>query len=219
MECHGLLGIAHCYPVTSCCSCPSQVKVRAQAQPGVHNLFLHLRTPWLVLMRDANEGTKSMPMSPLARMLHQRGFLPLPAPALWFVPIRSLWQRQYLKNFAQRSALGSLPGAGARSPFPSTAQPSSSAIVPGCPDMHHLSPGNSSCSLLIKEMENHLIAVLVVSRLTYVGRDFPPGSSCLTNSSAARSGDIAPGPGDFSSCPKEEHLLQQSSQAAPMTHR
>lgn len=27
-ECHGLFGIAHCYPVTSCCSHPSQVKVR-----------------------------------------------------------------------------------------------------------------------------------------------------------------------------------------------
>lgn len=36
---------------------------RAQAQPGVHNLFLHLRTPWLVLMRGGNKSTKGLPES------------------------------------------------------------------------------------------------------------------------------------------------------------
>lgn len=178
IECHGLVGIAHCYPITSCCSHPSQMEVRAQAQTSVHNLCLHLRTPWLVLMRDGNEGTKGLPESHPAGMLHQRSFLPLPTPVLWFVPIRSLWQGQYLKSFSQRPALGSFPGAGARPPFPSTAQPSSSDILPGsCPDMYHISPGNSSCSLFIKEMDNHLIALLVVSHLTYIGRDFPSAAA------------------------------------------
>lgn len=82
-----------------------------------------------------------------------------------------------LKSFAQRPDLGSLPGAGARWPFLSIAQPSSPDILPGCPDMYHVSPGNSSCSLLIKEMDNHLIAVVVVSHLTHVGRDFPPAAA------------------------------------------
>jgi len=36
--------ITRCYSVTSRCSHPDQVKARARAQPGVHNLFFHLRT-------------------------------------------------------------------------------------------------------------------------------------------------------------------------------
>lgn len=82
--------ITHCYPVTSRCSHPSHVKVRAQAQPDVHNLFFHLRTPLHMLMRDANEDMKDVQVSPLALMLHQQGSLPLSAPALWLVPVGSL---------------------------------------------------------------------------------------------------------------------------------
>lgn len=94
-----------------------------------------------------------------------------------------------LKRFAHRPVLGSLPGADARWPFLSIAQPSSPDILPGCPDMYHVSPGNSSCSLLIKELDNHLIAVVVVSHLTHVGRDFPPAAVVWQKSSAARRGD------------------------------
>lgn len=38
--------------------------------------------------------------------------------------------------------------------------------------MYHLSPGNSSSSLLSKEMDNHLIVVLVVSHLTHTQAEF-----------------------------------------------
>lgn len=37
--------ITHCYSVTSCCGHPRHVKARAQAQPGVPNLFFHRRAP------------------------------------------------------------------------------------------------------------------------------------------------------------------------------
>lgn len=80
--------IAHCCPVTSHCSHPGQVKVRAQTQPGVPNLFFHLRTPLHMLMRDANEGMKDVQVLPLPLMLDQEGSLP--PPALWLVPVRSL---------------------------------------------------------------------------------------------------------------------------------
>lgn len=37
--------ITHCYSVTSCYGHPRHVKARAQAQPGVPNLFFHRRAP------------------------------------------------------------------------------------------------------------------------------------------------------------------------------
>lgn len=66
--------------------------------------------------------------------------------------------------------------------------------------------GSSSCYLLIKEMNQPDCSAVFYPFYTSRQR-LPSCNICLTNSSAAGRGDIAPGPGDFSACPKEEHVL------------